>query len=298
MMYNQYMHRTGPRAASAMKIRNQYSKQFGIQYYLIVEGDSDEHFFENILNCQVCKVINLEGKDNVLEFIEGQNKARKKGYLAVVDADFEHITGITSTQKNVILTDKHDLEMLIFSSGPNMRRVYSELTENILIYNYESRSHKSFINSIIDAAYEIGLLKLALVKNNYKINMKDIPYSDIINDNFEVNLDELIKRVKGRYTEYEIKSDYEEERGKKYDKYQIACGHDVTNILALSVTLAENEGLGYGRNRSVNKNKIEELLRATYDFANFLLTDLFKSIIAWEEENKIKILDQIVLNAA
>ena len=38
MAYNPYIHRTGARAGSAMKMRNEYQIQFGIQYYLIVEG--------------------------------------------------------------------------------------------------------------------------------------------------------------------------------------------------------------------------------------------------------------------
>lgn len=298
MGYNQYMHRTGARAGSAMKIRNQYTKQFGIQYYLIVEGESDEHFFENILDCQVCKVVNLEGKDHVIEYIEQQNRARKKGYLGIVDADFEHITGVTSTQDNIILTDTHDLEMLMLSSRPNMRRVYSELTDNLLIQNYEAKVKKAFMDSVIDAAYDIGLLKLVAGRNKYKINMQDLPYVDVVDDNFSVNIDELIRRIKGRHNEYDLKTDYNAEKQKTYDRYQIACGHDVTNILAISVAAVESGGLGYGRKRPVNKNKIEELLRAIYDFANFILTDLFKSIVKWEKENGIKILDQNILNAA
>ncbi len=71
-----------------MKMRNEYQIQFGIQYYLIVEGESDEHFFENILDCSKCKVMNLEGKAEVKKFIEDQNKLIKKGYLGIVDADF------------------------------------------------------------------------------------------------------------------------------------------------------------------------------------------------------------------
>jgi len=72
------MHRSGNRAISAMRIRNEYASQYGIQYYLIVEGENDEHFFENILDCGRCKVTNLNGKENVLEFIEEQNRCKRK----------------------------------------------------------------------------------------------------------------------------------------------------------------------------------------------------------------------------
>ncbi|MCQ2497370.1 MAG: DUF4435 domain-containing protein [Lachnospiraceae bacterium] len=295
---NQYMHRTGARAASAMRIRNEYSKQYGIQYYLLVEGESDEHFFENILDCKICKVVNLDGKENVLNYIEEQNRLNKKGYLAIVDADFEHITRRTSTDKNVILTDVHDMEMLILSSKPNMRRLYSELTDNIIIQNFEESQGKTFIDSIIDASYELGLLKLVCGKNKYRINMQDIPYADVVDDKFMVNIEELVNRVRGRYTAYEISTDVDLERKKQFDRFQVGCGHDVTNILAMSVVSTDNEGLGYGRNKNVNKNRIEEMLRVIYDFDKFKLTSLYKSIIKWEEDNGIRILDRNILEAA
>ena len=280
MAYNPYIHRTGARAGSAMKMRNEYQIQFGIQYYLIVEGESDEHFFENILDCSKCKVMNLEGKAEVKKFIEDQNSANKKGYLGIVDADFEHIDGYEEQVKNVIITDVHDIEMLMFSSNPNMRRIYSELTENMIINNFEEKHQKSFLDSIIKVAYDIGLLKMVMKRPKYYVNMKDIFYSDIINKEFELDIDTLIERVKKKHhTLYEIKKEMENLREKNFDEFQVCCGHDVTNILAISFTSEQNDGLGYGKRRYVDGKEIERLLRALYDFEHFLCTKLYSAII-------------------
>lgn len=299
MRANPYMHRIGKRAASAMRIRNTYTRQYGIQYYLIVEGDADEHFFENILDCDKCKVVNLDGKENVKDYIKEQNQAHKKGYLGIVDADFEHITRYEEKPDNIILTDVHDIEMLILSSKPNMRRIYSEMTDNIIIKDYERKHSKSFIDSIIDAAYEIGLLKLVLKRPHYGIDMKDIPYSDIIYDNFNVDINKLITRIKGKnFTEFEILDELDVEKGKEYDKYQVTCGHDVTKILAISFMSTENDGLGYGNQRRVSNDTIEELLRVIYDYKHFCITKMFAEIIDWENKNRIKILDRTVIQVA
>lgn len=280
MAYNPYIHRTGARAGSAMKMRNEYQIQFGIQYYLIVEGESDEHFFENILDCSKCKVMNLEGKAEVKKFIEDQNSANKKGYLGIVDADFEHIDGYEEQVKNVIITDVHDIEMLMFSSNPNMRRIYSELTENMIINNFEEKHQKSFLDSIIKVAYDIGLLKMVMKRPKYYVNMKDIFYSDIINKEFELDIDTLIERVKKKHhTLYEIKKEMENLREKNFDEFQVCCGHDVTNILAISFTSEQNDGLGYGKRRYVDGKEIERLLRAVYDFEHFLCTKLYWSYV-------------------
>lgn len=299
MRTNPYMHRSGKRAASAMRIRNTYIRQYGIQYYLIVEGDTDEHFFENILDCDKCKVVNLGCKDNVKDYIKEQNQAHRKGYLGIVDADFEHITKYEEKPDNIILTDVHDIEMLILSSEPNMRRIYSEMTDNIIIKDYERKHSKSFIDSIIDAAYEIGLLKLVLKRPRYRIDMKDIPYSDIINDNFNVDIDKLITRVIGKnFTVYEIQEEVDVEKEKKHDIFQVTCGHDVTKILAISFMPSENDGLGYGNNRRVSNDTIEELLRVIYDYNHFYSTKMFAEIVEWENKNGIKILDRTVIEVA
>lgn len=299
MVANSYIHRTGPRAGSAMKIRNEYQKHFGIQYYLVVEGESDEHFFENILDCSKCKVVNLEGKAEVKKFIEEQNRANKKGYLGIVDADFEHIDGYEKKIDNIILTDVHDIEMLILSSNPEMRRIYSELTENLIINNFEEKHAKSFIDSVMEAAYEIGLLKMVMKRPQYCVNMKDLFYSDVIDDSFQVNIDELIKRVKKRHHNlYAIKTEVNNAKAKKFDKFQVCSGHDVSSILAISFVSIENDGLGYGKKKYVSKNQIEEMLRVIYKFEHFLVTKVYSEILAWEKRNDIYILDRNILKAA
>ena len=84
------------------------------------------------------------------------------------------------------------------------------------------------------------------------------------------------------------------EKKKKFDRFQVGCGHDVASILAISVVSIENEGLGYGRNKDVKKGRVEEMLRVIYDFDKFKLTNLYKSIIDWEENNGIHILEQSI----
>lgn len=298
--YNRYMKRTGARASSFALIRNEYEKVYGIQYFLIVEGTSDEHFFENILDCKKCIVLNLEGKTKCLEFIREQNKNRKKGYLAILDADFEFITHKSSTEENVILTDFHDIEMVILYSKPNLRRIYSELTKNIIILNYETQKRSSFIGSILNAAYEIGLYKLVCNTPKFKkISLDEIPYSDIIDDSFSVNLDELVRRTKGKnFTDFELTTAIEIQRENHFDMYQVCCGHDVTSIMAISLTAKENAGFGYGENKDWKKCKIiiEELLRSIYDLNKFKKTGMYKEIIAWENKNGVQIIDRTILN--
>lgn len=298
MTSNEYMHRTGNRAKSEMTFRNAYPKEFGIQHYLLVEGESDEKFFENILDCEKFIVKNLKGKEKVIEHIKEKNKYNQKGYLGIVDADFDHITGKIKSIDNLIFTDFHDIEMLILSSKPNMRRIYSEMTNNIKIKHFEDNHKMQFIQAVIGAAYEIGLLKLVLSNPHYSaIDMKDLPYIDITDDNFKVDIDELIKRItRKNYTFYEIQSKYLEEKNKKHDTYQLCCGHDVTNILAVCFIAKEHDGMGYGDQKFLKKERIEELLRVVYDLKHFTKTKMYSEILNWEKSNNLVVLDKKVFS--
>ena len=298
MTSNRWMKRDKKRATSEMIMRNTY-KQFHIKYYLLVEGEKDEKFFSNIIDCKMCKIVDMNGKDNVIEFIKKQNQVGIKGYLGIVDADFGFIDSDVEITDNILTVDVHDMEMLIMQSNPDMRKIYAEYGDVIAISNFEQGEDDSFFKAIINATYKIGCLKYVAQKPKYNINMRDLPYEDFINDKIEVDIPMLIKRIKGRYLEVEIQNEYNDVYDKKYDKWQMGCGHDATNILALCFCDKESGGLGYGRNRHpMAKEKIEAALRLVYNYNCFMSTMLYEKICEWQEKMKVCILASNISNAA
>lgn len=287
-MGNEWMIRTGKRAGSAAKMRNTYSEH-GIQYYLLVEGESDVKFFNNLISESVCKVVDLRGKENVIAFIKKQNQAKQKGYIAIVDADFDNINNGRECIANLYYTDVHDIEMLIISSTNNLRKLYAEHGDMHLIAQAEKRFAKSFINKIIEASYQIGILKYVVQRDKYQslISMDDLPYEDIVDEEFNVNIDLLISRVKGKFLASTIREDYDKIITQGYDKWQICCGHDVTNLLLIAFMDKGKKGLGYGTNKVLSIKAIESSLRVAYDYTKFMITDIYREIVQWEQENKV-----------
>ena len=304
-MKNNYMNRQGARQKSFMTMINEYHEVHNIHFFLVVEGESDEKFFKKFLDFNTCGVSNIgendKGRDNnkasVLDFIEKQNKQNKKCYLGIIDADFDHVLHKDQIPANVVMTDYHDMEMLILNSRPNMSSIYAELANPILIKEYEKTNNKLFIDSIMNVAYEIGLLKLVCINKDkyHQLCTKDLNYSDCIDKMFNIDLNELISRVvrsnprKGA-TEFEISNQISNEKNKNHDIYQICCGHDVTKILELCFT--SKNGLGFGNEAAINPSRIESLLRAIYTADAFKKTAMYKSILEWEDKNKVKILDR------
>lgn len=290
-MANRWMNRNGARASSEMIMRNAY-KQYNIQYYFIVEGESDEKFFSNIINVSVCKIINLEGRDNVVTFIREQNRARKKCYIGIVDADFNNITHKESKIDNLYQIDVHDVEVLILSHLDTYRKIYSEYADMNIIEDAQRRFGKCFIEKVMDAAYQIGIVKLMVLENKYTdISMKDLPYRDFIDNDFNVDIEVLLTRIKQRHHfQTVLLENFKCCLSKNYDRWQICCGHDITNILAIAFSDKKDYGMGYGLNLHLKKERIESTLRSAYDYIKFIGTEIYLEILKWQEEHSIEFL--------
>ena len=307
-MKNDYVIRRGQRQKPFLTMINSYPKEHGIHYFLVVEGESDEKFFNKFLNHSVCRAVSIcdkssSNKEEVITFIKEKNRCGQKGFLGVVDADFDHIIGRSDLPlpNNIIMTDFHDIEMVILGSVPDLSGLYAEIADPLLVNEYEAESG-SFIDSVLNVAYEIGILRLACVKRTIskRPSTKDLMFCDCINRSFFIDLDKLIKRVVsgsgGKCSfDSELKEEYESEKSHKHDKYQVCCGHDVTELLRFCFT-SEDPSLGYGHTKLLNSSRIESLLRVTYSPDSFSSTDMYKKILDWQEKNKVKILNSSVFS--
>ena len=292
MKYNQYMNRSGKRAAtSEIIMRNTYN-QYAKQYYLVVEGESDEKFFQTIIDCNVCKVQNLANKESVLGFMKKRHESWMKGVLAIVDADFDHIRGKEQNIPNLLYLDHHDMEITILSSEINKMRLYSEHGNIQEILQFQEKNKQDFLEAVLKIAYQIGCLRLAneIYDHGISMNPDTIPYVDVINKCLQIDMKTLVERIHGRVNVIQLLEEYEDIEKEGYDRWQICVGHDVTQLLSLCFTNG-SEGLGFGRSeRPMRKQAIEQTLRNIYDYTNFKNTDVYLGIVKWQNDNNVAIL--------
>ena len=293
---NKSIHRNGKRNKAFLLMINAYADNNKIHYYLIVEGDSDVKFFNKLLNPSVCKAMSISdnsnsNKEEVISFIK--NNQKQKGFIGIVDADFDNILKRTDLPlpENIIMTDYHDIEMVIIESNPDWIDLYAEVADPVLIEKYEKITSRKFIDSVLDAAYEIGKLRLTCMRKNIinRPSTNMLEFSDCIDELFSVKTEELISRIvkgsNGRCVfEQDLKDGIAFEEEQKHDKYQVCCGHDVTKILEYCFR-EESPNLGYGKTKRLTQTRIESLLRAIYSEENFKKTTMFDKIIKWQENN-------------
>ena len=315
-MGNNSITRSGIRNRTFLRMVNSYPAVHGIRYYLVVEGESDKKLFNRFLDRSVCRAITIceesddnsgqnrtrsyvkddggSNKEQIIQFFDDRTQ-KTPGLLGIVDADFDNIKGRENLPDNIILTDYHDIEMVILKTQPDLSSLYSEIADLYLVQEYE-KSTRIIIDTVIAIAYELGLLRLVCRKYPKENcpSVKDTHFWECIDKSFGIDMDEIINRIirgsvgKCVYRK-DLKDEIASEKAHNYGKYQVCCGHDVTEILAYCFS-ADSNLLKCGNKEYQSRSKIETILRVTYNPDSFKTTNMFKRILEWQTSNT-RILD-------
>lgn len=98
-------------ANSVRMVRSQDPRAF-----LIVEGKTDEIFFERFIDPIRCKIVVAQGCENAMDAFDELGRTRFAGVLVVVDADFNVLEGRLPLPLGLLFTDTHDLETMLIAS--------------------------------------------------------------------------------------------------------------------------------------------------------------------------------------
>jgi len=98
-------------ANHARMVRTQHSGTI-----LIVEGTTDVRVYERFVNEAECKLIPANGKETAISALDILEEGGFNGVLTIVDADFWRLDNLEPASPNLLLTDSHDLEMMILYS--------------------------------------------------------------------------------------------------------------------------------------------------------------------------------------
>ena len=125
---------------------------------LIVEGDQDSLLFEKFIKNDNCRTIPARGKDNALHAIEALEDDNFKGAVSIVDADFWHILPPNNLSSNILVTDYHDVEIMIFESEA-LSQILNEYGSKNKIDKFRN-SYKEDVRQILyNAAFPLSVLR-------------------------------------------------------------------------------------------------------------------------------------------
>lgn len=122
---------------------------------LLVEGPSDEQFWTPLVHKPDCYVMNCEGRSAVITTLRRFVEARTEdhGIVAVIDADWDRLDGVTPPHPSIFFTDGHDLETTLLSTRA-LARVVDTFGARDVIDRYEADTR----TSIVDEFWRLGRL--------------------------------------------------------------------------------------------------------------------------------------------
>lgn len=242
----------------------------------LVEGDSDCKIYEKVAHNKNVLYDSANGKKALIKIMEEIHFDYKNKLFAICDADYCILNNVNYDHINTIMTDHHDSEMLLLNS--NAMECFIE--EHVLT-NEKQTAKLNLLNSCLNAAYEIGLIRWYNNNENVGINFKGLNFLDFViaeKYSFIVNMDELAKTLilrsnNTKANKTEILKKISEYKIKNACKKQVCSGHDVTNMLTIAMNKTD-----ISNNHNLNVIETEKHLRLAYHANCFTKTELYNKL--------------------
>lgn len=244
--------------------------------WVLVEGESDVRIFKKIINGGDVSVEQVHGGvESLRRAMMGLNEETSR-VIGIRDADFLHLNNEKEDIENLMITDVHDMELMM---------IKSDVTLNNLIIEYllpESTKATELRYDLLKALKFLGGIKWYNDIQNCKLNFKGLslgnyfnPESMIYDEDRCVN--DVNIRSKNRLMDVEKSNILELLLGVD-DYYNLINGHDF--IKALALTISHRVG-----GAAIKDSTIARLLRVSYTADEFRNTDLYDSLVCWNREN-------------
>ncbi|MFP5274218.1 DUF4435 domain-containing protein [Coleofasciculus sp.] len=251
--------------------------------FIIVEGRSDKLVYERFIDDTNCEFSIAIGKENAVAAIRILEQDNFAGVLAIVDADFCRLEGNLPSSSNLLLTDDHDLEMMLLKSLA-LDKVLSERGSEDKINNFG----QDIRLTLLESGKRIGYLRWVSLKENLSLKFKELSFSKFIDKStLVIDTAKLIKAVKDHsqklaLIDQDIQKSIETLENSTHDPWQVCCGHDIICILSMGLSKV----WGSWKTNDVKPDILERELRLAYEDSYFYRTQLYKSIQQWEVNNK------------
>ncbi len=252
---------------------------------LIVEGGDDAKVFDRFIDTTLCKTQVAFGKTNVLDALDQLEDEGFRGVLAVVDADFDRLLGVSYPLDNLCVTEAHDMDLMIFGSTALARYLCEHADDGLFQRNFNGDLN-AVRKSVLDACRPIACCRLASERANLRLNFKDLRLENYIDDQtLAVDTDALVQLIVRQSTSRlalaSVKTLMAKEAEKNHDPDQLVCGHDASAVLGIAL----RRMLGKRRSFHTWASEIEAGLRLAFDKDEFAKTNLYGFLREWETKS-------------
>lgn len=251
---------------------------------LLVEGPDDKIFYGFFVNNSHVLFNIMSGCYNMSEILNlaNQSQVLKNKIIAIKDADFDHLNGITYNIPNLFLTDTHDWETLVMTKDCE-KKILMECKVDELI---EEIFHKVMIDLLNYSFLKFYNINKVCAANMEGILFKGLKISKFYDGDSQTEIDPCLQAVRKHGNNYKLPHFPKQEEintfkneWKQINLEQISCGHDILHgiVCRLSYLLNKNSCIGY--------SDLERICRCAYTLDDFKKTHLYKSVLLWSQNN-------------
>lgn len=260
--------------------------------FLIVEGETDCEFFRMLVAQGSCDIVVARSKADALRVRNELEQTHTMGYLVVVDADYWLADGCVPSLANLVVTDGHDLDTLLFMS-PALDKLIAHCLPSSLSCQIDALVSR-VREAVLQICLPIGYLRWAHERYSIGLSFKDLSYDRFISRSWTVDISKLLQACRQagcapNRSDAEIRCLCEELRKLCTDPCFVCQGHDLMNVLHQFLTsrieaLAGPDVVDKATRRFRNADMAAEL-RLAYEKAYFSGTRLAEAIRSWEAAN-------------
>lgn len=260
--------------------------------YLYVEGVSDESFWKKFIDPSSVRICVCYGCENVIETIRLHRQYDIRLFVGVIDRDFRRILGLLPDDREIFLTDDHDIEMMMYHSDA-YRNMIVAIDKQGKLESFE-KSLGCILTHVLAFSDRIGNVKLAskrrldiLEFNREKNYERVVPnYEKMMDKDGQYVGDDVLARIINAFsmlnhslkkrTDSEIVAMMQEEMGRGIDSWELSNGHDVSYLFPYVL----RRKCKFNRSE-INSDFIDTVLMAAYSWEMFQQTQLCKDMCAW-----------------
>ena len=245
--------------------------------FLVLEGLDDVRFWRNRAH-EDCRLIDGNGKPDVVGGMRRLDEIGFAGVLGVVDSNYDYLAGVPLESDNLLATDAHDLECLLCRSSA-LDAVLGEYGDGEKVGRYGQSA------GVRVALLESGLVfgRLRWAAQRFETGLQLPPIRAFLDEkSWSVDEDGLIERVAGMNEGVDTSTLRRQITDLPFaDPWHVVHGHDLVQILRIGL----RNVLG-NLPASIGVKEIASGLRLAMPIADLQSTQLWQDMQRWERLNK------------
>lgn len=246
------------------------------KYWILVEGETDQKLYQKLIDGDKTQVKAVSPKGivslrSILQTLLAESTESLqpiKHVLGIRDADFLHLDGQQESQVNLFITDFHDAEMTMIACDETFKSWVSEYLSEELDNFQQLR--QQFLHAL---KFLSGLRWLNNLED-LTLNFDGFYDESCLNSNRQECIDKLAKRSLNGKREVSVE-EIDKLVAEVTDYYNLCNGHDMENLMSRRV------------HGNYNAKRVGESLRLAYHKHNFASTQLYQSLIKWQELHQV-----------